>query len=211
MARVGVERHAGGDDRLAHDAARVAAERLGQLRARRRRRQRLGEQDALDRDFGLRMERRRARRSRARSSASTSAGFSSGIMRRSSRNDDAIGHDVGVDPARDEPDRHLRRADAGNRRGPRRKAAAPAVEGGEDRVRRFERVDAGERTGGVGRAAEHLDLEVQAAVVGVDDRVGEAGADREIGPRQALLEDIARADLAARLLVVGDVQFDRRR
>ena len=43
----------------------------------------------------------------------------------------------------------------------------------------------------------------------VDDRVGEASADREIRTREALLKQVARADLAARLLVVGDVQFDR--
>ena len=61
----------------------------------------------------------------------------------------------------------------------------------------------------MGRAAEDLDLQMQAAVVGVDDRVGEARADREIRTREALLEEIARADLAARLLVIGDVQFDR--
>ena len=58
-------------------------------------------------------------------------------------------------------------------------------------------------------AAEDLDLEMQAAVMGVDDGVGEAGADREIGPRQPLLQKIAGTDLAARLLVIGDVQLDR--
>ena len=43
----------------------------------------------------------------------------------------------------------------------------------------------------------------------VDDRIGEARADRQIRTREALLEQITRADLAARLLVIGDVQFDR--
>ena len=59
------------------------------------------------------------------------------------------------------------------------------------------------------RAAEDLDLEVKAAVMGVDDRIGEASADRQIRTREAVLEQIKRADLAARLLVIGDVQFDR--
>ena len=55
------------------------------------------------------------------------------------------------------------------------------VERRKDRGRRLQRIDAGEGHGGVGRAAAHLDLEMQAAVVRGDDRVGEAGADREIG------------------------------
>ena len=59
------------------------------------------------------------------------------------------------------------------------------------------------------RAAKDLDLEMQTAVVGVDDGVGEARADGEVRPRQPLLEKIARTDLAARLLVISDVQFDR--
>ena len=59
------------------------------------------------------------------------------------------------------------------------------------------------------RAPKDLDLQVKGAVVGVDDRVGEASADRQIWTRQTLLEQIARADLAARLLVVSYVQFDR--
>jgi hypothetical protein len=50
---------------------------------------------------------------------------------------------------------------------------------------------------------------MKAAVMGVDDRVGEAGADRQVRMGEAILEQIARADLAARLLVIGDVQFDR--
>ena len=39
--------------------------------------------------------------------------------------------------------------------------------------------------------------------------VGEAGPDGEIGLREALAQDQARADLPARLLVVGHVQLDR--
>ncbi len=121
----------------------------------------------------------------------------------------AIGHDIGVDPARNEPDRHLWRADAGYRGRPRLEPAAPAVKRGKDRVRRFERVDAGRGAGGMGGAAEDLDLEMKAAVMGVDHRIGEARADRQIRTREAVLEQVARADLAARLLVIGDMQFNR--
>src|SRR5277367_1783485 len=59
------------------------------------------------------------------------------------------------------------------------------------------------------RAAKDLDFEVKGAVMGVDNRIGEAGADRQIRTREAALEQMTRADLAARLLVIGDVQFDR--
>ncbi len=208
VARVGIERHAGSRDRLAHDTARVPAKRLRQLRPGGRRGQRLGEQDTPDRDLGVGVERRRPGDHRAQ------LGLDRGrIFFRDhapvEAEDDAIRHDVGVDPARDEANRHLRRADARNRGGPRLKPAAPAVEGAEDRIRRFERVDPGRGPGGMRRAAKDLDLEMQTAVVGVDDGVGEARADGEVRPRQPLLEKIARTDLAARLLVISDVQFDR--
>ena len=45
--------------------------------------------------------------------------------------------------------------------------------------------------------------------MGVDHRVGKAGADREIRFRETLTQDKARADLAARFLVVGHMQLDR--
>ena len=61
----------------------------------------------------------------------------------------------------------------------------------------------------MGRAAQDLDLEMQAAVVGGHHRIGKARPDREVRLRQALLQNPARADVAAGLLVVGDVQFDR--
>jgi hypothetical protein len=89
------------------------------------------------------------------------------------------------------------------------RAPPPGVERGQDDVCGFERVDAGERLGGVSRPAVDLDLEMQATVVGVDDAVGEPRADRQIGFGQALLDQPARTDLAARFFVVSDVQFDR--
>ena len=65
------------------------------------------------------------------------------------------------------------------------------------------------RGGRRGPSGQDLHLQVKAAVMRVDDRIGKAGADRQIGTREALLDQPARADLAARLLVIGDVQFDR--
>jgi hypothetical protein len=61
----------------------------------------------------------------------------------------------------------------------------------------------------VSRAAKDLDLQVKGAIVRVDDCVREPSADRQIRTREAVLEQVARADLAACLLVISDVQFDR--
>ncbi len=58
------------------------------------------------------------------------------------------------------------------------------------------------------RAAEHLDLQVQAPVVRGGDRVGKAGRDREIGLRYAVREQPGRPERAAHLLVVREMQFD---
>ena len=60
----------------------------------------------------------------------------------------------------------------------------------------------------MGRPAAHLDLEMQAAVVRGHDAIAEPGADREVRPL-CLRQQPLRADLPARLLVVGDVQLDR--
>ena len=120
----------------------------------------------------------------------------------------AIRHHIGVDSARYETDRHLRRAYPGHRRGPRLKADPPFIKSGQDCVRRFKGVDAGRGPGGVRRAAKDLDLQVKRAIMRVHHRVREASADRQIWLREALLEQITRANLAARLFVVGNVQFD---
>ena len=50
---------------------------------------------------------------------------------------------------------------------------------------------------------------MQAAVVGDDHRVAETRADDRVGLRYALRQQPARTDLAALLLVVGQVQLDR--
>ena len=56
--------------------------------------------------------------------------------------------------------------------------------------------------------AVHGHLELQAAVVRGDDLVAEAGGDQQVGLDEALREQPARAELAAELLVVGEVQLD---
>ena len=85
------------------------------------------------------------------------------------------------------------------------------VEGAEDPRRRLQSVVARLRLRGMGRLAGDQDLEVQAAVVRGHDAVGEAGADREVGLGEALFQQPFRADRAARLLVVGQVQLGRAR
>jgi len=103
----------------------------------------------------------------------------------------------------------LQGADAGDFRGAVGQFAAPGLESGEDGGGGFQRVNAGLPLCGVGGAAGDLDLQVQAAVMGLDDLVREAGGQSEVGFGDALFEQIVRADLAAGFLVVGDMQFER--
>ncbi len=56
--------------------------------------------------------------------------------------------------------------------------------------------------------ADDFDFEMQATVVRRGDAVGEPRRKREIGPRQALLEDPGGTDGAAHFLVVGEMQLD---
>ncbi len=121
---------------------------------------------------------------------------------------DAVGHHVGVDAAGDQPDVELGRADAGRAALDARELLSLRVERREDRVRRFERIGAGLGHGRVGLAAAHGDFEMQAAIVRGHDRVGEAGADREIRLGDVLVEQPLGTDLAAGFLVVGEVQLD---
>ena len=86
---------------------------------------------------------------------------------------------------------------------------SPLVKAAQNVSRGLQRVDAGPGHGRVRRAAVDLHLQVQAAIVGGGDRVGEARTQRQVGVADALLEQPARADLAADLLVVGEVQLDR--
>ena len=60
----------------------------------------------------------------------------------------------------------------------------------------------------MGRAPAYLDFQMQAAVVGGNHGVGKAGADRQVWLCQSLIEQPFRPDLAARLLVIREMQFD---
>ena len=119
----------------------------------------------------------------------------------------AVGHDVGIDAAGDQADGELRRADAGDPGHGLRKLAAMTVELRQNTGRRLQRIGARLRDRSVRRPSRYLDLEMQAAVVGRHDAVGEAGRDDEIRLGDALLEEIARPDQAARLLIEGEVQL----
>ena len=83
------------------------------------------------------------------------------------------------------------------------------IERDENAGGRLKRVDAGLRHGGMRLLAGNRHLEVQAAVVRGDDGIGEPGGDRGSGPGQLLVEQPFRADDAANLLVVGEVELER--
>ena len=78
----------------------------------------------------------------------------------------------------------------------------------EDLLSAFSKYERQTFESGMGRATAHLDLQMQAAIVGVDNRVRKAGAERQIRLRQAFRQQQGWADLAADLLVIGQVQFD---
>ena len=82
------------------------------------------------------------------------------------------------------------------------------IERVQDRGRALQRVDAGRRDRGMRHLAVHRHLHLQAAVVGGDDLVAEAGGDQQVGLGQARLQQPAGAELAAEFLVVGEVQLD---
>src|SRR5262245_15088008 len=79
----------------------------------------------------------------------------------------------------------------------------------EDTGCSLQRVGTRARYGSMRGASRELDLEMQAAVVGGDNAVGEACRDDEIRPCDVLLDEKGGADQAARLLVEGEVQLDR--
>src|SRR6185295_20333464 len=99
--------------------------------------------------------------------------------------------------------------DAGRRGTYPREPGAMRIERGENAGGRLKRVDAGLRHGGMRLLAGDRHLEMQAAVVRGDDGIGEPGRDRRIGPGQLLVEQPFRADDAADLLVVGEVELER--
>ena len=148
-----------------------------------------------------------ARGARARRAALSS----SGMMRRSSLSVTASGTTLVLIPPLIRPTTRVGWPMPGTAERIALRVLAVGVEGVEDPRRRLERVVARLRLRGVRRLAGDHDLEVQAAVVRGDDAVGEAGADREVGLGEALLQQPFRPDRAARFLVVGQMQLDRAR
>jgi hypothetical protein len=118
------------------------------------------------------------------------------------------GHDVGVGAAFDAADVEVGVRDALDLRGDLLVERVLRVERVEDLHRALQRIDAGGRNGGVRHLAVHRHFHLQAAVVGRDHFVAEAGRDHEVGLGQALLQQPARAEDAAEFFVVGEVQLD---
>ena len=131
------------------------------------------------------------------------------MIRRSMRKATLIGDDVRVDAALDQSDVQGGMSDSVGARIARLQRFARGVQRGKNLRRRGQRVDAAFRHRRMPLSAVHDHFQVQAAVVGRGHRVGEAGTDGEIGLAQALREQSARADLAADLLVAGQMQLDR--
>ncbi len=81
------------------------------------------------------------------------------------------------------------------------------VNAAQNAGRRRQRIDARLRHRGVALPAFDDHFEVQAAVMCRGDRVRESGSDGKVRLTQPVLQDPAGADVAANLLVVGEVQF----
>ena len=93
---------------------------------------------------------------------------------------DVVRHHVGVDAAVDQADHQRRRADARRRRAHRGIRLAQRVEIRKDAVGGFERIDAFFGLRRMTGFAEHLDLDMQAAVVRRRDAVGKARRNRKV-------------------------------
>jgi len=109
----------------------------------------------------------------SRNSASTPAGFSSGIKRRSRRKTTRSGTTLVLMPP------EMSRSSFAASRSPQwsmlwRQGPGANHRGGQNGVRRLERIDARERLGGMGRAADNLDLKMQRAVMSRHDAIGKA-------------------------------------
>ena len=128
-------------------------------------------------------------------------------MRRSSFSTTLPGTTLVLLPPSMRPDVEIRVGDARAPAERRARSTSLCAYSAVSSVGRLQRIDAGVRIGGV-RPAVQRDLELQAAVVRGDDLVAEAGGDQQVGLRQLLREQPAGAELAAELLVVGEVQLD---
>ena len=81
------------------------------------------------------------------------------------------------------------------------------VQGLEDQRGGMQRVDSGVRHRRMPRLAVHRDFHLQAAVVAGDHLVAETCGDQQVRLGQALAQQPARAEFAAELLVVGEIQL----
>ena len=170
VARVGIERHPGWPDGDAEDLAGVSLDRAHQPARLRQRPQRLGKQDssALNRDA------RRHRGGTLDQLDQRALDRGAVLLRNDAAVDtkrDAIGNDVGIDAARNQADRDLRRADAAPGAHDSRQSPTLAVDRGEDRHARLERIDARGRHRGMRLAAAYGHLEMEDAVVRHGDGV----------------------------------------
>ena len=207
MAGVGVDRHAAGGQREAERFRAAPRDRVDERPLRVGRHEGQREQHATDVDakaFPALRELRDVRAQRRFHVGRILLGDDAPVQPER----DAIRNDVRVDAAFDQADDERRMRDAGHARADRRVRRAERIEAGQDAVRGLQRVDAALRLGRVARTSAHVDFEMQAAVVRRRDRVGEARADREVGVRHALREQPRRAEGAADLLVVGEMQLD---
>jgi hypothetical protein len=207
MAGVGVEGHPAAANIGAEDRGRMAGQGLAQALDAGERHQGRGEQDAADGgrdavpfaggagDHGLEV-------------GLDGGGVLLGDHAPVEAQGDPVGNDVGVDAALDQADDHGRGGDAVDAGADAGEGLAVGIQVGQDGGRRLEGVAAGFGLGGVGGPAGYLDLQMQAAVVGGDDGVGEPGRDGEVGLGDAGLEQPFRPDGAADLLVVGEMELD---
>ena len=118
-------------------------------------------------------------------------------------------HDVGIGATFDAAHVQIRVRDAGHLRGHGLVERVLVIERIQDRHRALQCVDAGVRNRGVRHLAVHRHLHLQTAVVCGDHLVAEAGGDQQVRLRELVLEQPARTEFTAELLVVGEMQFDR--
>jgi hypothetical protein len=95
-----------------------------------------------------------------------------------------------------------------HRRAPAFQHAVVRIQRREQPVGGLQRVHARLRIGGVRSQAVQRHFHLQAAVVGGDHLVAEAGRDQQVGLGEALVQQPARTEFTAKLLVVGEVQLD---
>jgi hypothetical protein len=207
MARVGVDRHAVRQQRLADDRVAVARDRRDQLLLPRNRHEGRRQQNARHVDADTRPLRAEL--------TDLACQRRLDLRRRFLGNDAAIDAEpdvvrdhVGVDAAFDQPHHERRRADARRRRAHGCVRFAQRVEIRKNAIRGLQRVDPLVGLRCVTGFADDLDLDMQAAVVRRRDAVGKSGRYREVRAAYSLTQQPCRANRAAHFLVVGEMQLD---